>query len=95
MVMNNSKAWTIPSPSHSPMEPPSSDRREHRLNFMKSVVVTWTLGENVRDIIESLELPEYSANVSGGAGERTVRELGPFKQLIIFSEGAISCVIFI
>ena len=35
------------SPSHRPTEPPTAERKELRLGFMKSVVVTWTEGENV------------------------------------------------
>jgi hypothetical protein len=47
-----SAAWTAPSPSHRPTEPPTAERKELRVGFTKSVVVTWTEGENEMPIIE-------------------------------------------
>ena len=48
--------WTMPSPSHRPMEPPTSERKLTRLNSGKSVLVTSTLLLKVRRMVELLEL---------------------------------------
>ena len=50
--LTSSKAWTIPSPSQTPMEPPTSERKLARLNSGKSVLVTSTLLEKERRIVE-------------------------------------------
>ena len=39
-------AWTTPSPSQRPMEPPRSESREDREKGRKSMVVTLILSEN-------------------------------------------------
>ena len=53
-LMASSMTWTIPSPSHRPMEPPTSERKLARLNVRKSVLVTSTLLEKVRASVEKL-----------------------------------------
>ena len=53
--MTSSKAWTIPSPSHRPMEPPTSERKLASLNSGKSVLVTSTLLERVRRRVDKLQ----------------------------------------
>jgi hypothetical protein len=42
------------SPSHSPMQPPRSDKNLAKINLRKLVVVTIIVGEKVRLIVELL-----------------------------------------
>ena len=59
-LMTSSMTWTIPSPSHSPMEPPTSERKLARLNSGKSVLVTRTLLLKVRERVEKLRTSDVS-----------------------------------
>ena len=51
-------AWTTPSPSQRPMDPPRSESREDREKGRKSVVVTFILSEKNKSILEPVYL-EY------------------------------------
>ena len=57
-------AWTTPSPSQRPMEPPRSESREDRDKGRKSVVVTLILSENCILICLFLQVEAVSSLVS-------------------------------
>ena len=56
-----STSWTMDSPSHSPMQPPRSDKNLAKINLRKLVVVTIIVGEKVRLIVELLWVLMVSA----------------------------------
>ena len=43
-------SWTTPSPSHSPIEPPNSDKIVAKLGYTKSVLVLNTVDEGTKSI---------------------------------------------
>ena len=57
-------AWTTPSPSQRPMEPPRSESREDREKGRKSVVVTLILSENCITIQLYFQVKAVSSLVS-------------------------------
>ena len=57
-----STIWTMDSPSHSPIQPPRSERNLAKINLRKLVVVMEMVGENVRLIREPLNVLELSEN---------------------------------
>ena len=42
MLMTSSMACTTPKPSHSPIEPPTEERKELKVGWTREVVVTFT-----------------------------------------------------
>ena len=51
MLMTSSMACTTPRPSHSPIEPPTEERKELKVGCTREVVVTSILWSNVMPMV--------------------------------------------